>query len=117
MRAAGRGQDELTKLTLVILDFAFTKAAPEPPPPAPATETVVSYQTADGRPTNQANAQNVITRTRPGPQPQQSSNPAAVHVEAEPGYGTLPRREPRANPSGWPGMLELKQQLQAVGVP
>ena len=110
----GRGQDELSKLTLVILDYAFNKAAtPEPSHPHP-TEQVVMYQRADGTPATPATAEKVITCTRPVLEAKATENAPGL---AAPGGDTLPRRDPRPNPSSLPYGLELRQQLQGSGAP
>nr|WP_143548104.1 hypothetical protein [Rhodopirellula sp. SM50] len=58
------GQRELTKLTLVILDFAFNDAAAAPPTPVDPPESTVNvtkYFSADGQPTTKEAAHEVRT--------------------------------------------------------
>jgi hypothetical protein len=111
----GRGQDELTKLTLVILDFAVNNAAPAPEAPQPiATQQVVMYLKGDGKtPATRETAERIVTRT------ENVEPPASMGMlprGAPSGIYMLPHRDPRPNPSSLPNVLELRQQLRATGV-
>ena len=125
----GRGQDELTKLTLVILDFAFHEAAKES---APMMEEVTYYYNKEGALVPQAEAVTIIKARRPvpgvvalpervkdeekrgalrGAPPKEDQDAAPPTVP--PGAGELPTRTPRPSPSPF-SLLDLRQQLRTV---
>lgn len=63
------GQDELTKLTIAILDYAIKDPAPSPPTPPVQMKTVVSFFDSNGAPTTRENAVREVMATIPATEP------------------------------------------------
>lgn len=94
------GQEELSKLSLVILDYAIhdPPRLPSPPQPDPAYTVETSYFGTDGKPTTQANAHREVRSIKPmetlppmtsgaggTSSPQRSMVPEAEFAPASPG--------------------------------
>jgi hypothetical protein len=109
----GAGQEELTKLTLVILDYAFNKPAS---PPAEPTKEVTLIIDNQGNVTSRtikaiqklsADDSKIVKPYEPGVQ-----KSFLDEKEKVPGANGLPEREPRYQPTS---ILPLRQELQAFG--
>lgn len=101
------GQEELSKLTLVILDYATNP--PQPPPPAafrPTTKEVTWYFDAAGNPTTKDQAHREVHAVVPYDQPtgfdakvRSSAAESQIFEEAPPAVEALPAPAPFAPPN------------------
>lgn len=115
----GFSRDQLTKLTLAILDYAVYDA------PEPATMEITLYRKIDEEgkevPTTSGDAQKVIRAIVPldvseagPPEETKSDQPWLYRNEGRPSAPAIRYRSPRRTPNPGSGLIEFQQRLQTV---